>query len=154
LVLIRFSPSILSQSYIMKATTTTRPARRMSAARHAALTAKLEAQHQARELAWQARQDALAQLVNPTPEYEKVARLTMLPGGLHWSAQRPVPAVNTRVEVVQGGKQDLVKVLGYTHAAGFIALVTEPYHPGSKRAHKMHPRAKCVFAHQLIKKAA
>ncbi|TDN39878.1 hypothetical protein E4631_23460 [Hymenobacter sp. UV11] len=138
----------------MKATATTRPARRIPAARLERMRAKAAAAAEAREAAFQAHQDALAQLVSPTPEFEKVARLTMLPGGLHWSAERPVPAVDTRVEVVQGGKQDLVKVLGYCHAGGFIGLVTEPYHPGSKRAHKMHPRAKCVFSHQLIKKAA
>lgn len=138
----------------MKAAKTTRPARRIPAARLERMRAKAAAAAQAREEAYQARQDALAQLVNPTPEFEKVTRLTMLPGGLHWSAQRPVPAVDTRVEVIQGGKHDLVKVLGYCHAGGFIGLVTEPYHPGSKRAHKMHPRAKCVFAHQLVKKAA
>ena len=77
----------------------------------------------------------------------------MLPGGLHWSAQRPVPAVGTQVDVYQSGRRDVVKVLEYCHAAGFLGLVPEPYHPGSSRSRKMHPRARCVFGSQLVQAA-
>jgi hypothetical protein len=134
----------------MKATT--RPARRMSAARHAALTAKLEAQHQARELAWQARQDAAQQLVAPTPEWKPAPRLTMLPGGLHWSAQQPVPAIGATVAIAHDGHAEPVKVAAYCHVAGFLALVIEPQKP-KRTSRKPRPNANYVFAHQLAKAA-
>ncbi|TVT36796.1 hypothetical protein FNT36_25115 [Hymenobacter setariae] len=141
----------------MKATKTTRPALRIPAARLARLPATATARKEAAAAAWevaaQAREDARQQLLAPTPEFEAAPRLTMLPGGLHWSAQRPVPGVGAKVDVYQGGHRDLVTVLGYCHAAGFLGLVTEPYHPGSAKARRMHPRARCVFAHQLAQAA-
>lgn len=127
-----------------------RPARRIPADRlvivRAAHAAKKAAQAQARE-------DKAQQRINPTPEYATAPRLTALPGGLHWSAQQPVPAVGATVTKSQGGHQEPVKVLGYCHAAGFLGLVTEPYHPSSSKARKMHPRAHCVFGSQLAQAA-
>jgi hypothetical protein len=137
----------------MKSAQVLRLAKRMSAAAHAALTLKVEAARATREAQRQARQDAAEQLTNPVPEFEAAPRLTMLPGGLHWSAQQPVPAVGKLISAQQGGKVETVKVLGYCHAAGFIGLVTQPYHPGSIRAHRMHPRAHCVFGSQLVQAA-
>ena len=121
---------------------TTRPARRIPAAR----LVILRAAHAARQ---QAREDQAAQRRNPTPEYASAPRLTALPGGLHWSARQPVPAVGATVTRCQGGASEPLTVLGYCHAAGFLALVTEPQHPASGKARRVHPRAHCVFAHQL-----
>ena len=130
----------------MNTTRTFRPARRIPAVRLAVMRAKSAAAAQARE-------DAYQQALAPVEEFAAAPRLTMLPGGLHWSAQRPAPAVGTQVDVYQSGRRDVVKVLGYCHAAGFLGLVTEPYHPGSIRARKMHPRARCVFGSQLVQAA-
>lgn len=133
----------------MKSTNLYRPAKRIPAARlvivRAVHAAKKAAQEQAREAAAQQRE--------ATPEFAPVQTLKALPGGLHWSAQRPVPAVGVLVSANQGGKVETVKVLGYCHAEGFLGLVTQPYHPGSRRAHKMHPRAHCVFGSQLVQAA-
>ncbi|GAC1382343.1 MAG: hypothetical protein NVS3B25_34860 [Hymenobacter sp.] len=130
----------------MNSTRAFRPARRIPADRLAVMRAKSAA-------ATQAREDVYQQSLAPVEEFASAPRLTMLPGGLHWSAQRPVPAVGTQVEVVLSGRRDVVKVMGYCHAAGFLGLVTEPYHPGSIRARKLHPRARCVFGTQLVQAA-
>lgn len=106
---------------------------------------------QAREEAWQARQDAAAQLTHPTPEFEAGPRLTMLPGGLHWSNQVPVPAIGATVAVNRDGHQERAEVTGYTHAAGFLGLVTETTHhaKGASRRKGRSPRAGVVFGSQL-----
>lgn len=135
----------------MKATTT-RPARRMSAARHAALTAKLAAKHQARELAYQARQDAAQQLVAPTPEWKPAPRLTMLPGGLNWSAQQPVPAIGATIAIEHHGHAEPVRVAAYCHVAGFLGLIIEPQKP-QRHGRQPRPNANYAFAHQLAKAA-
>lgn len=129
----------------MKTTNLYRPAKRIPAARLAKMRATSAAKKAADEQAHQQRQ--------ATPEFAPVPSLKALPGGLHWSAQHPVPAVGKLISANQGGKVETVKVLGYTHAAGFIGLVTQPYHPGSRRAHKMHPRAHIVFGSQLARAA-
>ncbi|TYZ12666.1 hypothetical protein FY528_05085 [Hymenobacter lutimineralis] len=129
----------------MKSTNLYRPAKRIPADRLAKMRAASAAKKAAAELAHQQRQ--------ATPEFAPVPSLKALPGGLHWSAQQPVPAVGKLVSASQGGKVETVKVLGYCHAAGFIGLVTQPFHPGSRRAHKMHPRAHCVFGSQLAQAA-
>ncbi len=131
----------------MKATTT-RPARRIPAARLARVRATAAAKAEARELAFQARQDAAEQLLNPTPEFAPVTRLTLLPGGLHWSAKGQVPAIGATVQV-QGRGQAQVK--DYCHAAGFLGLVVEPQEPASKpsRRKALAARANCVFGYQL-----
>ena len=58
----------------MNAPAAFRPARRIPAARLARLRAANAAQRQAREDAWQARQDAAEQLTNPVPEFEAAPR--------------------------------------------------------------------------------
>jgi len=123
-----------------------RPARRIPAARLVVVRAAHAARCAAGE---QAREDQAAQRLNPTPEYATAPRLTALPGGLHWSARQPVPAVGATVTRCQSGQPEPLTVLGYCHAAGFLGLVTEPQHPDSRKARRMHPRAHCVFAHQL-----
>lgn len=129
---------------------TFRPARRIPAARLERLRASNAAKAQAREDAWQARQDAAAQLNNPTPEFEAAPRLTMLPGGLHWSAQQPVPAIGATVTVNRDGHAERAEVKGYCHAAGFLGLVTETTHyPKTASRKKRSPRAGCVFGSQL-----
>ena len=135
----------------MKIIPTTRPARRIPAARLARLRAANAAKRQAREDAWQARQDAAEQLTNPVPEFEAAPRLTMLPGGLHWSAQQPVPAVGATVTVNRDGHPEQAEVKGYTHAAGFLGLVTESTHhaKGASRRKRSSPRAGVVFGSQL-----
>jgi hypothetical protein len=135
----------------MKSAQTFRPARRMSAAAHAALTLKVEAARATREAQRQARQDAAEQLTNPVPEFEAAPRLTMLPGGLHWSAQQPVPAVGATVTVNRDGHPERAEVKGYTHAAGFLGLVTETTHhaKGASRRKRSSPRAGVVFGSQL-----
>lgn len=138
----------------MKSAQTFRPARRIPAARLECLKASNAAKRQAREDAWQARQDAAAQLTNPVPEFEAAPRLTMLPGGLHWSNQAPVPAVGATVTVNRGGHAERAEVKDYTHAAGFLALVTETTHhakPASRK--KLSPRAGVVFGSQLAQAA-
>ncbi|SHJ78975.1 hypothetical protein SAMN02745146_0165 [Hymenobacter daecheongensis DSM 21074] len=147
--LISISNNVKNALLAMKSTNLYRPARRIPAAR----LAKMRATHAAKKAATeQARQEA-AQLRLATPEFTAVPSLKALPGGLHWSAQQPVPPVGVYVSANQGGKVETVKVLGYCHAAGFIGLVTQPFHPGSRRAHKMHPRAHCVFGSQLAQAA-
>lgn len=135
----------------MKSAQTFRPARRMSAAAHAALTLKVEAARATREAQRQARQDAAAQLTNPVPEFEAAPRLTMLPGGLHWSAQQPVPAVGATVAVQEPGTTlvHFRQVKGYTHAAGFLGLVTETPQGKTTSRRKPSPRAGVVFGSQL-----
>lgn len=132
----------------MQATRTTRPARRIPAARLARVRAAAEAKAAAREQAWQ---DAQAQRENPTPEFTAVPRLTLLPGGLHWSAQGKQPAIGATVQVQDKGE---VQVKGYCHAAGFLGLVVEPKAPTMKVSHrsqKAQPaRARCVFGSQLV----
>lgn len=135
----------------MKTAQTFRPAKRIPAARLERLRASNAAQRQACADAWQARQDAAEQLTNPVPEFEAAPRLTMLPGGLHWSAQQPVPAVGTTVTVNRDGHPERAEVKGYTHAAGFLGLVTETTHhakTGSRRK-RSSPRAGVVFGSQL-----
>jgi hypothetical protein len=91
------------------------------------------------------------QLTNPVPEFEAAPRLTMLPGGLHWSAQQPVPAVGATVTVNRDGHQERAEVKGYTHAAGFLGLVTETTHHAktASRRKRSSPRAGVVFGSQL-----
>jgi len=127
----------------MKTILTTRPARRIPAARLARLRADNAAKHQAR-------QDAAAQLTNPTPEFTPAPRLTMLPGGLHWSNQAPVPAIGATVTVNRNGNAERAEVKGYCHAAGFLGLVTETtHHAKTGRRKARSPRAGCVFGSQL-----
>lgn len=135
----------------MKTAQTFRPAKRIPAARLERLRASNAAKRQARADAWQARQDAAEQLTNPVPEFEAAPRLTMLPGGLHWSAQQPVPAVGTTVTVNRDGHPERAEVKGYTHAAGFLGLVTETTHhaKGASRRKRSSPRAGVVFGSQL-----
>lgn len=135
----------------MKSTNLYRPAKRIPAARLAVIRAASAAKAQAREEAWQARQDAQAQLTNPVPEFEAAPRLTMLPGGLHWSNQAPVPAIGATVTVNRDGHQERAKVKGYTHAAGFLGLVTETTHHAKTASHRKRstPRAGVVFGSQL-----
>lgn len=130
---------------------TFRPARRIPAARLERLRANNAAKAQAREDAWQARQDAAEQLTNPVPEFDTAPRLTMLPGDLHWSAQQPVPAVGATVTVNRAGHQERAEVKGYTHAAGFLGLVTETTHHAktASRRKRSTPRAGVVFGSQL-----
>ncbi len=136
----------------MKSAQTYRPAKRIPAARLERLRASNAAKRQAREAAWQARQDAAAQLTNPVPEFEPAPRLTLLPGGLHWSNQAPVPAVGATVTVNRDGHPEQAQVKGYCHAAGFLGLVTEitTHHakPAS-RSKRSSPRAGVVFGSQL-----
>lgn len=135
----------------MKAAKTTRPARRIPAPRLERMRAAAAAKAEAREQAWQARQDAQAQQQHPTPEYTEVLRLTMLPGGLHWSAQQQVPAVGATVQVQQLGQ---AQVKGYCHAAGFLGLVIEPQAPVKlARRPARSARANCVFGYQLSQAA-
>ena len=135
----------------MKTAQTFRPAKRIPAARLERLRASHAAKRQAHEDAWQARQDAVEQLTNPVPEFEAAPRLTMLPGGLHWSAQQPVPAVGATVTVNRDGHQERAEVKGYTHAAGFLGLVTETTHhaKNASRRKRSSPRAGVVFGSQL-----
>ena len=135
----------------MKTAQTFRLAKRIPAARLERLRASNAAKRQAREDAWQARQDAAEQLTNPVPEFEAAPRLTMLPGGLHWSAQQPVPAVGAMVTVNRDGHPERAEVKGYTHAAGFLGLVTETTHhaKGASRRKRSSPRAGVVFGSQL-----
>lgn len=129
---------------------TTRPARRIPAARLAHLRAANAARLQAREEAFQSRQDALMQLANPMPEFAPAPRLTLLPGGLHWSNPAPVPAIGTTVTVNRAGHAERVEVKGYCHAAGFLGLVTETTHHVKNASRKQRsPRAGCVFGSQL-----
>lgn len=149
-----FSPlfsSLILILFDMTTAQTFRPARRIPAARLAVIRAASAAKAQAREEAFQARQDAQAQLSNPTPEFEAAPRLTMLPGGLHWSAQQPVPAVGATVTVNRNGHPERAEVKGYTHAAGFLGLVTETTHhaKGASRRKPSSPRAGVVFGSQL-----
>jgi hypothetical protein len=135
----------------MKSTNLYRPAKRIPAARLAVLRAACAAKAQAREDAWQARQDAHAQLANPVPEFEAAPRLTLLPGGLHWSNQAPVPAIGATITVNRDGHQERAEVKGYTHAAGFLGLVTETTHHAKtvSRRKRSSPRAGVVFGSQL-----
>ena len=135
----------------MKTAQTFRPAKRIPAARLERLRASHAAKRQAHEDAWQARQDAVEQLTNPVPEFEAAPRLTMLPGGLYWSAQQPVPAVGATVTVNRDGHQEQAQVKGYTHAAGFLGLVTETTHHAktASRRKRSSPRAGVVFGSQL-----
>ena len=135
----------------MKTAQTFRPAKRIPAARLERLRASNTAKRLAHEDAWQARQDAATQLTNPVPEFEAAPRLTMLPGGLHWSAQQPVPAVGATVTVNRNGHPERAEVKGYTHAAGFLGLVTETTHhaKGASRRKPSSPRAGVVFGSQL-----
>ena len=128
-----------------------RPARRIPTARLAVIRAASAAKAEAREDAWQASQDAAEQLMHPTPEFEAAPRLTMLPGGLHWSNQAPVPAIGATVTVNRSGYQERAEVKGYTHAAGFLGLVTETTHhaKGASRRKHTSPRAGVVFGSQL-----
>ena len=140
----------------MQATAQTyRPARRIPAVRLAKLRAANAAKVQARELAYQARQDAAQQLVAPTPEWTPAPRLTMLPGGLYWPAQQPVPTIGATVAIEHDGRAEPVRVTAYCHAAGFIGLITEPQKPQKpqRRSRQLHPNANCVFSHQLAKAA-
>ena len=151
LVLARFFSPLNLTPFDMSTAPALRPARRIPAARLVVIRAASAAKAGAREAAWQARQDALAQLNNPTPEFEAAPRLSMLPGGLHWSAQQPVPAVGATVTVDRNGHQERAEVKGYTHAAGFLALVTETTHhaKGASRRKPSSPRAGVVFGSQL-----
>jgi hypothetical protein len=122
---------------------TLRPARRIPAVRLAALRAAAAAKVQARE-------DAEAQLLAPTPEFEAAPRLTLLPGGLHWSNQAPVPALGATVTVNRDGHAEQAQVKGYCHAAGFLGLVTESTQPAKPaRRSARNPRAGVVFGSQL-----
>ena len=133
----------------MKAIRTTRPARRIPAARlvivRAAHAAKKAAQEQARE-------DKAQQLLAPTPAFTPAPRLTALPGGLYWSGKQPVPAIGATV-LRCDEHPGAVKVLAYCHADGFLGLVTEPEQPAKRTGRKVHPRAYCVFSHQLAQAA-
>ncbi|WP_223654090.1 hypothetical protein [Hymenobacter psoromatis] len=131
----------------MKATT--RPARRIPTARLERVRAKAAAAAQAREAAFLARQDALVQLVSPTPEFQAVPRLTMLPGGLHWSGQGQAPQVGATVTVSREGHNQPAQVKAYCHAAGFLGLVVEVQQPVKRASRKPSPRAGCVFGSQL-----
>ena len=128
----------------MKAIRTTRPARRIPADRLAIMRAKSAADAQARE-------DAYQQRINPTPEFSPAPRLTMLPGGLHWSNTVPVPQVGDTVTVSRHGRAERAEVQGYCHAAGFLALVTVTTHhaKGASRNKPASPRAGVVFGSQL-----
>lgn len=136
----------------MKATTT-RPARRIPAARLERMRAIAAATAIARELAYQARQDAAEQLLAPTPEFEAAPRLTMLPGGLHWSGQGQVPQVGATVTVSREGHSGPAQVKAYCHAAGFLGLVVEMQQPVKRASRKPSPRAGCVFGSQLAQVA-
>ena len=133
----------------MKAIRTTRPARRIPAARlvivRAAHVAKKAAQEQARE-------DKAQQVLNPTPAFTPAPRLTALPGGLYWAGKQPVPAIGPTVQR-RDEHPGAVKVLAYCHADGFLGLVTEPAQPAKRAGRKVHPRAHCVFSHQLAQAA-
>jgi hypothetical protein len=129
-----------------------RPARLIPAARLERMRAKAKAAAEAREAEYQARQDAKAQELTPTPEYTPAPRLTMLPGGLHWSAQQ-VPAIGETVTINRDGRTEPVTVAAYCHAAGFLGLVTEPATPAKAPRRKVSPRAHCVFGYQLQKAA-
>lgn len=133
----------------MKASMTTRPARRIPAARLARMRATAATIAEARELAYQARQDAAEQLLHPTPEFTAAPRLTMLPGGLHWSSQGQVPPVGATVAVSREGHTEPAQVKGYCHAAGFLGLVVEAQQPAKRARRQLSPRAGCVFGSQL-----
>lgn len=123
----------------MKTSPTTHSARRIPAARLVRLRATNAVKRQARE-------DAAAQLMNPTPEFETAPRLTMLPRGLHWSNQALVPAIGATVTVNRDGHAERAEVQGYCHAASFLELVTETtHHARSGRRKGRSPRARCVF---------
>ena len=127
----------------MKANRTTRPARRIPADRLAQLRVLAAAKAQARE-------DAYQQLLAPVAEFAAAPRLTMLPGGLHWSNQAPVPAVGATVTVNRDGHTERAEVMGYCHAAGFLGLVTETTHHAKSASRKPRSiRANCVFGSQL-----
>lgn len=134
----------------MKATT--RPARCIPAARLERLRATAAAK-QAATAAVQAREDARQQLLAPLPEFEAVPRLTLLPGGLHWSGQGQVPPVGAIVTVSREGRAESAQVQAYCHAAGFLGLVVEAQQPVKRARPRLSPRARCVFAHQLAEAA-
>jgi Tfp pilus assembly protein PilX len=151
LVLALSFSSLILALFDMTTAQTFRPARRIPAARLALIRAASAAKAEAREAAWQASQDALEQLSNPTPEFEAAPRLTMLPGGLHWSNQAPVPAIGATVTVNRDGHKERAEVKGYTHAAGFLGLITETTHhaKGTSRRKRSSLRAGVVFGSQL-----
>ncbi|WP_400194276.1 hypothetical protein [Hymenobacter sp. B81] len=127
----------------MKAAQPYRPARRIPAAR-------LERLQASNAVKRQARQDAAARLVNPVPEFEPAPRLTLLPGGLHWFNQAPVPAVGDTVTVYREGHPEQAEVKGYCHVSGFLGLVTETTRPAKPSRRKQPgPRAGVVFGSQL-----
>ena len=127
----------------MKATRTYRPARCIPADRLTHMCAVAAAKAQARE-------DAYQQGIAPVAEFAAAPRLTMLPGGLHWSNQAPVPAIGATVTVNRAGHTEQAEVKGYCHAAGFLGLVTETTHHAKTSRRKPHSaRANCVFGSQL-----
>ncbi len=127
----------------MKAKRTFRPARRIPADRLAHMRAVAAAKAQARE-------DAYQQRIAPVEEFAAALRLTMLPGGLHWSSQAPVPAIGATVTVNRDGHTERAEVKGYCHAAGFLGLVTETtHHPRTASRKPRSARANCVFGSQL-----
>ncbi|MBG8556046.1 hypothetical protein [Hymenobacter guriensis] len=127
----------------MKAKRTYRPARRIPADRLAHMRAVAAAKAQARE-------DAYQQRIAPVEEFAAAPRLTMLPGGLHWSSQAPVPAIGATVAVSRAGHIEQAEVKGYCHAAGFLGLVTETTrHTKTGRRNPLSARANCVFGSQL-----
>lgn len=135
--------------------TALRPANRIPAARLAILRAKAAAKVQVQALAdAQAQQEAddrLWEVIDPLAEFVGVPRLTMLPGGLHWSNQAPVPAIGATVTVIRNGHQERAEVRGYIHAAGFLGLVTETTHHAKGASRKLGAslRAGVVFGSQL-----
>lgn len=132
---------------------TTRPARCIPAARLERLRATAAAKKEAAAAAAQAREDARQQLLAPLPEFEAAPRLTMLPGGLHWSGQGQVPQVGATVTVRREGHTGPAQVQAYCHAAGFLGLVVEAQQPARRARATPGPRARCVFAHQLAEAA-
>lgn len=133
----------------MKATTTTRPARRIPAVRLERMRTTAAAKKATAAAAWEAREDARQQLLAPLPEFEAAPRLTMLPGGLHWSGQGQVPPVGATVTVSREGHAEPAQVKAYCHAAGFLGLVVEVQQPVKRARRQPSPRAGCVFGSQL-----
>ena len=133
----------------MKATDATRPARHIPAARLERMRATAAAKKEAAAAAAQAREDARQQLLAPLPEFEAAPRLTLLPGGLHWSGQGQVPPVGATVTVSREGHPEPAQVKAYCHAAGFLGLVVETQPPVKRARRQPSPRAGCVFGSQL-----
>ena len=110
-----------------------RPARRMSAEKHARL-----------RTANQLRRDKAAQRTAPTPMWAEALRLSALPGGLYWSGEGQVPEVGKALMVSRpGGLSGKATVKGYFHAEGFLGIVADFEKVPAK--FQQSPRAQYVF---------